>query len=470
MTRQEAVGPKLVAEFVGTFMLCFTVGSCINAGIYGEAFKAFAATAIACVLTVSIYALGPISGGHFNPAVSLACGLAGKMELERVGLYVLVQMFAGLLAGPCSWGMYGKIVLLQPGQSFGWVSAMFAEMLYTLMLCYVVLNVACSKNTEGNQFYGLAIGFVIVAAGYAAGSISGAVLNPAVALAIANPFASVSDSTSTAWHNVQWLFSYWGWQLMGSALATMLYLVTRDRRFTRGGAGGLPRTPGVFDLSQKVIAEFVGTFFLVLTVGLNVLGLSRGTVWSIAASLMCMIYALGDISGGHFNPAVTVAVLASGRGKITPMAAGCYVGAQFVGGIIASLVYAGMNDWRTFTLAPGDDYGWFSAMIGEFMFTFLLAFVVLSVATVEKPLDTFFGFAIASVVTAGGYAIGAVSGGALNPAVAMGISTADLINNYSFHHGLIYSIAEIAGGGAAAGAFMVMRPGEFSKGAAPVLG
>merc|ERR1711982_171778 len=101
--------------------------------------------------------------------------------------------------------------------------------------------------------------------------------------------------------------------------------------------------------------------------------------------------------------------------------AGAYIGTQIAGGICASLTYAAMEGGKTFPLGPGKGHGWPQAALAEIFFTFLLAYVVLSVATVEMPLSEYFGLAIGSCVTAGGYAIGAISGGSLNPAVSFGI-------------------------------------------------
>merc|ERR1719387_159856 len=165
------------------------------------------------------------------------------------------------------------------------------------MLCFVVLNVAATKAWDGNQFYGLAIGFVIIAGGYAGGNVSGGAFNPAVALGI---------DVSSAGLGFGWGFAYTGYELLGAALAAGLFRVVRPDEF--GGSGE-------YTLGTKLASEFIGTFFLVLTVGLNVLGKSPGPVFSIAASLMCMIYALGNCSGAHFNPAVTLAIIVSGRGK-----------------------------------------------------------------------------------------------------------------------------------------------------------
>merc|ERR1719335_2112309 len=113
-----------------------------------------------------------------------------------------------------------------------------------------------------------------------------------------------------------------------------------------------------YELATKLFSEFIGTFYLVLTVGLNVLGSSPAPVWSISAALMCMIFSLGNCSGGHFNPAVTLAIFASGRQLISPIEAAAYMGAQIAGGIVAAFTYAAMEHGKSFPLGPGDGHNW----------------------------------------------------------------------------------------------------------------
>merc|ERR1719387_1003752 len=315
------------------------------------------------------------------------------------------------------------------------------------MLCFVVLNVAATKAWDGNQFYGLAIGFVIIAGAYGAGNISGGAFNPAVALGI---------DVSSAGLGFGWGFAYAGYELLGAAAASGLFRVVRPDEF-----GGSPD----YSLTTKLVSEFIGTFFLVLTVGLNVLGKSPGPVFSIAASLMCMIYALGNCSGAHFNPAVTLAIIASGRGKQDATEGVAYMGVQILAGICAAYMYAAMHHGATFPLAPGKGFTFAGAAVAEIIFTFTLCFVVLCVATTKEPSKDMFGLAIASCVTAGGYAIGAVSGGSLNPAVSFGISSANIINGGLFYNCLIYSAFEFIGAGIAAGVFHMVHPEEYEKGA-----
>merc|ERR1719337_141954 len=139
------------------------------------------------------------------------------------------------------------------------------------------------------------------------------------------------------------------------------------------------------------------------------------------------------------------------------------MGVQLAGGIIAAFTYAAMENGQSFPLAPGKGYGWAHAAGAEIMFTFLLAFVVLHVATTRSPLSEYFGLAIGSCVTAGGYAIGGISGGSLNPAVSIGISSSMILNGGIFYKCIIYTALEMVGAGLAAGAFMIVRPSEYAK-------
>lgn len=434
---------KYVAEFIGTYMLVFTVGCNV---LHGN--PAFAVVSIASSLMVMIYALGGVSGGHFNPAVTVAVSLTSKMAggWKEAGIYIVVQLVAGCLAGVSYAFMFNDSFNLQPQQPYTWAEAGAVEALYTCMLCLVVLGTACNSKTEGNQFYGLAIGYVIVAAGYAAGPISGGAFNPAVALGI---------DVSSGRKGFGWCVAYCGYELVGACVASILFKVVRPGEFTH------PVSQTV-SIPSKLIAEFLGTFYLVLTVGLNAAqGVSAGA-FSIAASLMCMIYALGNISGAHFNPAVSVAILLSGREKTNPMEVGQYVLAQCFGGAIGSLTASTLI--KTVFLAPQGHHSWGAAVGGEIFFTFVLCFVVLTVATVKAPSKDMYGFAIGTCVVVGGYSIGSISGGSLNPAVSFGLDLTSGFGHGRIGHCLAYIAAELVGGALAAGVFTMTHPKEFGKG------
>jgi len=316
------------------------------------------------------------------------------------------------------------------------------------MLCFVVLNVAASKVHAGNnQFYGLAIGFVVVAGAYGAGGVSMGCFNPAVAFGL---------DTASYWIGFQYGPIYMVFELIGAVIAAVLFKVCRPEEGDDDEVIGVPD----YSMTSKLLSEFLGTYMLVLTVGLNVLGGSTAGAFSIASSLMCMIYALGTCSGAHFNPAVTVAIIASGRDKCSVGDGVQYIGVQIVGGICAAFTYSAIMNGETFQLKP-DAYKWHQVAIAEFVFTFVLAFVVLSVATVKNALSEYFGFAIGMCVTVGGCAIGKVSGGSLNPAVSIGISSSHIISGGGFWPCLVYSLIEIAAGCAAAGVFMLTQPSEY---------
>ena len=175
-------GVKYAVEAIGTFFLVFTVGAAV------ESRTPIAALAIGAVLMVMIYAGGHLSGGHYNPAVTLAVLVRRRIGLRDAIGYWIAQFGAGLLAAlvvrtivdPAQVATAATMVLT--GRT---LAAFVVELLFTFALCYVVLNVATSKSDPNNSFYGLAIGFTVVAGAFAVGSISGGAFNPAVSLSAA---------------------------------------------------------------------------------------------------------------------------------------------------------------------------------------------------------------------------------------------------------------------------------------------
>merc|ERR1719326_1801665 len=267
-----------------------------------------------------------------------------------------------------------------------------------------------------------------------------------------NPAVAFGIDVSSAYHGVKYSLIYTGFELVGAALAAGAFKVCRGDQEEDEFAEA--------SLAAKLLSEFLGTYMLVLTVGLNVLSGSAAGAFSIAASLMCMIFALGTCSGAHFNPAVTSAIICSRRNLISVKEGAMYVGVQILGGILAAFTYTAMMNGETFALKPASSK-WSQAIAAELVFTFVLAFVVLSVATVKNALSEYFGFAIGMCVTVGGCAIGKISGGSLNPAVSVGISSAHIMGGGTFWPCLIYSLVELAAGGIAAGVFQVTQPSEY---------
>ncbi|PYJ08372.1 MAG: porin [Verrucomicrobia bacterium] len=204
---------------------------------------------------------------------------------------------------------------------------------------------------------------------------------------------------------------------------------------------------------NKYIAEFIGTFFLVLTIGCTVIGGAPGVIppLAIGAALMVMIYAGGHISGAHYNPAVTLAVVI--RGKLNPGDAVPYILAQLAAAAAAATVVkffrAGV-DVTPMVLQTGP------ALLAEFLFTFALAYVVLNAATSEGTSgNSFYGIAIGMTVMTGAFAVGDISGGAFNPAVALGIS---MLGLSSWNNIWIFLVANFAAGIVAAIIFNLINP------------
>jgi aquaporin Z len=170
---------KYVVELIGTFFLVFTVGavSFLSATL--------APLAVGAALMVMIYAGGHISGGHYNPAVTVAALVRRRIGLGDAVGYWIAQLVAGVLAALVVRGMLPHVVVTATALTGHAGAAFIAELLFTFALCYVVLNVATSRDHPVNSFYGLAIGFTVMTGAIAVGSISGGAFNPAVAVGAA---------------------------------------------------------------------------------------------------------------------------------------------------------------------------------------------------------------------------------------------------------------------------------------------
>jgi aquaporin Z len=206
---------------------------------------------------------------------------------------------------------------------------------------------------------------------------------------------------------------------------------------------------------NKYIVEFIGTFFLVFTVGMCVMKPGAGDMapLAIGSVLMVMIYAGGHISGGHFNPAVTTAVWLRGKCPTTDVPG--YMASQIVGGIIAAIValyLKGNPDVQAGDLKVA------ASLVAEFLGTFALCWVVLNTATSKETTgNSNYGLAIGFTVLAMAYAVGGISGGAFNPAVAIGVTVMHLVKGANLW---IHLVADFAAGVAAALAFKALSTAD----------
>ncbi|MCH2693863.1 MAG: aquaporin [Acidobacteriia bacterium] len=201
-----------LVEFIGTFFLVLVIGlTSINPGT-----GVIAPLAIGAVLMVMIYAGGHLSGAHYNPAVTIAAWIRGKCPSKDVLPYIASQVLAGIIAATI------VTFLKQPTSvseaSLATFPALVTEFLFTFALVYVVLNTTTSKQTEGNSYYGLAIGFTIMVGAFAGGPISGGVYNPAVAVGI-------STMGLSAWNN---LWIYLLGTIAGGSTGALVYKVVNQ--------------------------------------------------------------------------------------------------------------------------------------------------------------------------------------------------------------------------------------------------
>lgn len=167
---------KYLTEFLGTMFLVLTIGLTV----LGQ--SPMAPLAIGCTLMIMVYMGGHVSGGHYNPAVSLAAMLRGKLAASELAPYIVAQVLGAVVASLATYHIMGQTFAPAPSPTASPVAALLVEVLYTFALALVVLNSACSDKTKGNSFYGLAIGFTVVVAAFAGGGISGGAFNPAVGI------------------------------------------------------------------------------------------------------------------------------------------------------------------------------------------------------------------------------------------------------------------------------------------------
>jgi len=499
---------KLVAEALGTFILVFVV---ISAG------GILAPIAIASSLMVGIFAFGPLSGANFNPAVSTGlrmCNLWHEpsdddeewgLDCKEWGLYILVQLLGALLACFSALGLQKRgnanfrLPVFPPhyaaqadgtaGAEVEWYKIAVAEMVFTAMLVFVVLNTAVLQSSKGNSYFGLAIGFTIVAATVAVGTISGAVLNPAVVFAITMANAMTGQ---TEWGHALWMFPFYAvFQLLGGVLAaTIFYLLRRDE-FDDEHENKSTISHG---LGVTFGAELCGTFFLALTVALGIMGGSPLLALGIASALMVMVYSLGSCSGANFNPAVSTAMLVFGKlgnkDNSAVVVWATYCAAQIIGGLWGvwlaifittshkcdALGLPSLLTYRNDAPKGGPFPDAISVCGAEFFFTFMLVLVFLNTAVVNAP-NSYFGISIGFVMVAAFASVGSISGAMLNPAVTIGLSisvwlwdvdgaeTAAGIGQGKNFWFLLYVVVQVAAGAVAALITQFLQDNDSARGA-----
>lgn len=175
---------KYLVEFIGTFFFVLTIVCVVNGAADGNFLLPLA---IGSALMIMVYAGGHISGGHYNPAVTLGVLLRGKVSGADVPGYVISQLLGAILAAVVGASLLGKgSIMGGTGMPDNTTAAFVAELLGTFALVWVVLQTATTKSTAGNSYYGLAIGFTVVVMAYALGGFgTGGCFNPAIAVGAA---------------------------------------------------------------------------------------------------------------------------------------------------------------------------------------------------------------------------------------------------------------------------------------------
>ncbi len=205
---------------------------------------------------------------------------------------------------------------------------------------------------------------------------------------------------------------------------------------------------------RAYVTEFIGIYFLVLTIGLTVLGGTPFAPLAIGGSLMVMVFMGGHVSGAHYNPAVSIACAM--RKKLPWSEVPPYIAAQLLGATVAALTVRAILG-QTFTLAPAEGIGAATAILVEALYTFALCLVVLNVATIQKTKgNSFYGLAIGFTIVVAAYAGGPLSGGAFNPAVGFGpILVHSVFADGTLGDLWIYIVGPLIGAAAGAGIFAV---------------
>jgi aquaporin Z len=203
---------------------------------------------------------------------------------------------------------------------------------------------------------------------------------------------------------------------------------------------------------KRYVTELIGTFFLVLAIGMTATSGTAAAPLAIGSMLMAMVYMGGHVSGAHYNPAVTVGMLL--RGGMVKADVAPYVAAQLLGAWLAAMGVLFVTG-STFAPAPGADVSMGAALLAEILVTFALMLVILNVASADATKgNSYFGLAIGFTVAAGAYTVGPVSGGAFNPAVGIGPIMVDAISgDGGFGNLWLYLVGPVVGGAAAVPVF-----------------
>jgi len=459
-------GP-LLAEFLGTTLVTF----CYCCGREGSP-AAWRPTSTGFSIMACTYALGPISGAHLNPAVSLCTGLAGKGRWSRLFQYMLFQILGAILGAAMARQAYGHRLrrAIGPQGDYGEGNALFMECIFTGMLCFVYLNVALSRDnnpiSDGNQFYALAVAFMYIAGGHTSWDISGGFFNPAVALGTDTANRMFNSESNHFGFSIGYSFI----EFIGAWIGAVAFRTLRPSEDFPAEAFGRYKP----SRAVQLLSEAVGTFSLVFIAenAANSTSTPKAMPWAAAATEVSMVYALSDVSGAHFNPVVTVAVAFSGRAgrnAFSWIEMVEYIVVQVLAGNVGAWISTAVCNGKNLPLWPNqEEFGIETPSVAELIFSFVLAYITLATSTVTgintpSMRNSYFGIAMGLTIAAGGLSLSRLSRGLMNPALTIGISTVHMVNHGSFWPCLIVSVHQVCGAWLAAVFFRVSHAATYQK-------
>ncbi|KAH7577422.1 hypothetical protein JRO89_XS01G0249100 [Xanthoceras sorbifolium] len=489
---------KIIAEVLGTYFLIFA--GCASVVVNSDYEKVVTLPGISMVwglaVMVLVYSVGHISGAHFNPAVTIAFATCKRFPWKQVPAYIVAQVLGSTLAA-------GTLRLLFNGKQDHFVGTLPAgsdtqslviEFIITFYLMFIISGVGTDNRATG-ELAGITVGSTVLLNVMFAGPISGASMNPARSL---GP-AIVSKQYKGIWiYMVAPILGAvcgaWVYNMLRKESSTLLTLevkwkvekgeklANKDKmaEISRNGNHGVtltvkdeaiqnpacssskPKEDSGFSIpfTQKIIAEVLGTYFLIFAGCASVVvnsdyekvvtlpGIS--IVWGLA--VMVLVYSVGHISGAHFNPAVTIAFATCKRFPWKQVPA--YVVAQVLGSTLAAgtlrLLFDGKQDHFVGTLPAGSDT---QSFVIEFIVTFYLMFIISGVGTDNRATGELAGITVGSTVLLNVMFAGPISGASMNPARSLGPA----IVSKQYKGIWIYMVAPILGAVCGAWVYNLLR-------------
>jgi aquaporin Z len=421
------------AEFVGAMMQTLA-WNCTELGKETSRAGEWKPLVAGLTLMVSTYSFAAVSGAHLNPAVSITVGLSNMGDWTRLAKYMVVQTFGCAMGILLSCLTYQKTAVdaIGPRNNYSPRTVFLTEFIFTSMVCLVYLNVMLSRANNsvkaGNQFYALSIGFALAAGCWASEDISGAIFNPAMALAI--DFQNISNGVG---YGLMYLLA----EVLGAWFAATLYRVLRPHEAAESLEEFKASQTTRYDNSltyPKLVAEGIGTFFVVFTFGMATLSklYKEERPFAAAATIIAMHYSLADLSGGHFNPAVTLSVMLNGRKKCSIPQGLSYMAVHMVAAAIAGFLYSAVRYPNTFAAIPkyaDAKYGALQMSSVDMIFAIVVCYVALATITVKgirTPLqhNYYDGMAYGFASAVGGFALCNLLNSLANPAMTLAVPLA----------------------------------------------